>query len=99
MGDENQSFDLELLEGVNLRSFQSGVISPADQHGGEPVLSDLCLDTIEDLGENRVVEIEHEHTEGATFFGRQTSGGGIGSIPQLLSGAFDTLPAGITDFL
>jgi hypothetical protein len=99
MGDENQSFDLELLESVNLRSFQSGVISPADQHGGEPVLSDLCLNTIEDLGENRVVEIEHKDTEGATFFGRQTSGGGIGSIPQLLSGAFDTLPAGVTDFV
>jgi hypothetical protein len=57
------------------------------------------LNTIEDLGENRVVEIEHKDTEGATFFGRQTSGGGIGSIPQLLGSAFDTLPAGVTDFV
>jgi hypothetical protein len=56
------------------------------------------LDTIEDLGENGVVKIEHKDTECATFFGRQTSGGGIGSIPQLLSGAFNALPAGITDF-
>jgi hypothetical protein len=56
------------------------------------------LNTVEYLGENGVVKIEHEDTECATFFGRQTSGGGIGSIPQLLSSTFNTLPAGITDF-
>jgi hypothetical protein len=99
VGDEYQSLDLKLLKGVDFCPLQSWVISPADQHCGEPVLPHLGLNTIEDLGENRVVKIEHEDAEGATLFGRQTPRCGVGSIAQLRSGAFDTLPAGITDFV
>jgi hypothetical protein len=86
VGDEDQSLDLKLLKGVDFRSFQCRVFSAADQHGGEPVLSDLCLDTIEDFGKNRVVEIKDQYSERPTLFGYEASGGGVWSISELSRG-------------
>jgi hypothetical protein len=56
------------------------------------------LDTIEDLREDRVVKIEHQDTEGAALFGSQTPCRGVGSVPQLLSSAFNPDATGVTDF-
>jgi hypothetical protein len=56
------------------------------------------LNAIEDLGENRIVKIEHEDAEGATFFGRQTPRCGVGSIAKLRGSSFNPGATGVTDF-
>ena len=75
----------------------SGSASPGDEHRAVAVRSHLGLDPVEDLGEDGVVQVEHEDADGPAASVGQASGGGVGPVAEFGRRAQDGLTTGVAD--
>jgi hypothetical protein len=95
--NENEAFHLKLQKRVDFCLLKSGIGASRNQHRAEPVFANLDLNAFEDLGKNRIVQIENEHSDGVASTNREASGRGVSAVTQFGSGVHDSLSTHVTD--
>jgi hypothetical protein len=93
MGNQNQTFNLELQQRVNLCFFKDRIPTPCHQHGRVPVVPKLGLNPIQNLSKDWVVQIENQNPHGLAALDSQGPSGRISAIAKAFRGFQNPLSA------
>ena len=84
MSQRDDPLDAELEELLELGPLSSGVLAADHDDGAVVPAAGLGLDRVEDVGGDRVVQVEDEDPDGARAVRPQRASGGVASVAELL---------------